>query len=132
MDALPEFDGCRIIGKLRTGPIDELYEAVQQPLGRPILVKALSPSILPSSPFAATLEREARLLAELDHPNILHVYDFVRRGERMWLVLEHVDGWTLETLLTKLGRLPVPAATAIARELARALEHTVAANSTSS
>jgi len=121
--ATPQFDGCQIVGKVRSGPISDLYEAVQQPLGRHVLVKALSSSILPSSPFAATLEREARLLAELDHPGILHVYDFVRRDDRMWLVLEHVDGWTLEELLSKLGKLTPPAATVIAQEVARALEH---------
>ena len=121
--ATPEFDGCQIVGRLRSGPISDLYEAVQQPLGRRVLVKALSSSILPSSPFAATLEREARLLAELDHPGILHVYDFVRRDDRMWLVLEHVEGWTLEELLSKLGKLTPAAAVVIAQEVARALEH---------
>jgi hypothetical protein len=117
------FDGCQVVAKRRQGPIADLYEAIQQPLGRRVLVKALSSSILPSSPFAATLEREARLLAELDHPNIVHVYDFVRRDDRMWLVLEHVDGWTLEELLRRLGRFPPPAAAALGTELARALDH---------
>jgi serine/threonine-protein kinase len=69
------------------------------------------------------LEREARLLSELHHPNILHLYDFVRRDDRMWLVLEYVDAWTLEDLLQKLKRLPHAAATAIALEVARALDH---------
>jgi eukaryotic-like serine/threonine-protein kinase len=118
-----EFDGVQIIEQIGSGPIADLYHAVQQPLGRPVLIKALSSSILPSSPFAATLEREARLLAELHHPNILHVHDFVRRDDRMWLVLEFVDGWTLADLLAKAGRLPPVAAAAIGLEIARALEH---------
>lgn len=119
----PEFEGVQIVEKLRSGSIADLYHGLQQPLGRPVLIKALSSSILPSSPFAATLEREARLLAELHHPNILHVHDFVRRGDRMWLVLEHVDGWSLDELLAKTGRLAPAPATAIALEIARALEH---------
>ena len=120
---LPEFEGVQIVEKLRSGPIADLYAGLQQPLGRPVLVKALSSSILPSSPFAATLEREARLLAELHHPNILHVHDFVRKGDRMWLVLEHVDGWSLDEIVKKAGRLAPAAATAITLEIVRALEH---------
>jgi eukaryotic-like serine/threonine-protein kinase len=123
MAELPAFDGCQVVEKLRSGPVADLYHAVQQPLGRPVLVKALSSSILPSSPFAASLEREARVLAELHHPNILHVHDFVRRDDRMWLVLEYVDGWPLDELLRLIGRLPPLAAAAIVLEVARALEH---------
>ncbi len=52
--AEPErFDGCEVVKKLSTGPITDLYHAIQEPLGRPAFVKALGSSILPSSPFAA-------------------------------------------------------------------------------
>src|SRR6185503_5689594 len=123
MPASPEFDACQIVEKLRSGPIADVFRALQQPLGRAVLIKALIPSILPSSPFAATLEREARLLAELHHPNILQIHDFVRKDERMWLVLEYVDGWTLDELIRQSKRLVPAAAAAIALELARALDH---------
>jgi eukaryotic-like serine/threonine-protein kinase len=122
--AEPErFDGCEVVKKLSTGPITDLYHAIQEPLGRPAFIKALGSSILPSSPFAAALEREARLLAELDHTNILKVYDFVRRGERMWLVLEYVDGVSLDDVMQKSKKLPEPFACAVALEICRALTH---------
>ena len=117
------FDGCEIVRKLSSGPVCDLYRAVQEPLGRTVLIKALGQNILPSSPFASTLEREARLLSELYHPGIVKVHDFVKRGDRMWLVLEHVDGVTLEELLAKAKRLPDSAALAIALRLAEALAH---------
>lgn len=123
MAAAERFDGCEVVKKLSTGPITDLYHVVQEPLGRPAFIKALGSSILPSSPFAASLEREARLLAELNHPNILEVYDFVRRDERMWLVLEYVDGPSLEDVLKKVKRLPEAFACAIALEVCRALLH---------
>ncbi|MBN2191695.1 MAG: serine/threonine protein kinase [Polyangiaceae bacterium] len=122
-EPIPEFEGYQAVKRVRSGPVADLYEALQRPLGRRVLIKALSASILPSSPFAATLEREARLLAELDHPSILHLYDFVRTGSRMWLVLEHVDGFTLEEVISRSVRLPPAAACAIALEVARGLEH---------
>lgn len=117
------FDGCELIRKLSSGPVCDLYRAVQEPLGRTVLIKALGQNILPSSPFASTLEREARLLSELDHPGIVKVHDFVKRGDRMWLVLEHVDGVTLDELLTRAKRLSDSAAVAIGLRLAEALGH---------
>ena len=124
MTDAPRFDGCEVVERLHSGPLSELYRAVQRPLGRPVLIKAIGASILPSSPFAASLEREARLLAEFDHPNIVGLHDFVRKDERMWMVLEHVDGWTLEEVLKKAGRLEQAPAIAIALEVTRALTHT--------
>jgi hypothetical protein len=123
MNAAVEFDGCQVLKKISSGTVTDLYEAVQLPLGRRVLVKALSSSILPSSPFAASLEREAQLLAELDHPNILRVHDFERRAERMWLVLEYVDGWTLEELLENRPKLSPLWVAAVGLNVARALEH---------
>lgn len=117
------FDGCEILRKLSSGPVCDLYLAIQQPLGRTVLIKALGANILPSSPFAATLEREARLLSGLEYPGIVKVHDFVRRGDRMWLVLEHVDGVTLDELLTRAKRLDPAAAVAIALRLTEALAH---------
>jgi eukaryotic-like serine/threonine-protein kinase len=123
MSALPSFDGYRVLEKVRGGPIAEIYRAIQIPLERPVTVKSLGPGILPSSPFALGLEREARLLAQLSHPNVIALYDFVRSGDRMWLVLEHVEGLTLAELLGKERRLPQAAAAAVAKALAGALGH---------
>src|SRR5262245_43809900 len=106
MPEFPTFDGLEVVEKVRSGPVADFYHAVQQPVRRPVLIKALSTGILPSSPFAASLEREAHVLADLHHPNVLHVHDFVRHDDRMWLVLEYVDGWTAEELLKTRGKLP--------------------------
>src|SRR5438874_2160783 len=65
MSSLPSFDGCEAVEKIATGPIVEVYRATQVTLGRRVTIKALAASVVPSSPFAAALEREARLLAQL-------------------------------------------------------------------
>ena len=123
MDPLPTFEGCDVLERLRSGPVADLYRAVQKPLGRTVTIKTLGASIVAASPFASALEREARLLAKLGHPNVIGLYDFVRQDERMWLVLEHVDGSTLAEVLAKTGPLPQAAAIFVARALASALEH---------
>ncbi len=119
----PSFGGYRVIAKLRSGPITDLYRAEQTELGRLVFIKALGRGILPSSPFAAALEREARLLTELDHPGVIRVLDFVRGDRSMWLVLEHVDGWPLDEVVARKGKLAPQAAVAIAQSVAEALEH---------
>ncbi len=123
MTTLPRFDDCEAVEKIHSGPIADLYRAMQQPLGRSVVIKALGASILPGSPFAATLEREARVLARLSHPNIVAIHDFVRREDRMWLVLEHVDGFSLVHVLERSTRLSIAGAIAVVRAVARALAH---------
>src|SRR5215475_10961920 len=119
----PAFDGYRVVAKIRSGPITDLYRAEQVELGRLVFIKALGRSILPASPFAVALEREARLLTDLDHPGIVRVLDFVKRERAMWLVLEHTDGFPLDEVVAKKGRLDPRAAVAIALLLADALAH---------
>jgi serine/threonine-protein kinase len=120
---LPEFERYRVVSRLRSGPISDLYRAEQTALGRFVIIKALGHGILPSSPFASALEREARLLTELDHPSIVRLLDFVREKETMWLVMEDVDGSSLEEIARVGQKLAPEAAIAIALALSDALAH---------
>ncbi len=119
----PHFDGCEVIERLRSGPATDWYLGRQRSLGRSVVIKALSPNVLPESPFAGPLAQEARLLARLQHRNIVQLYDFVERPQRTWLVLEHVDGVSLEELLARADGITLPAALAIALSVVRTLEY---------
>lgn len=119
----PRFEGCEVVRQLRAGPATDWYLARQSSLKRSVVIKSLSAHLLPESPFAEPLGREAQLLGRLRHENLIQLYDFKKQTDRMWLVLEYVDGWTLEELLTELARLPVPCALAIAREVIVALAY---------
>jgi serine/threonine-protein kinase len=88
-----------------------------------VVIKALSPNVSPDSPFASPLRREAQLLARLRHKNIVQLYDFVENARSMWLVLEHVDGLSLDELLKRPQRLSVPTALAITSQLVLALSY---------
>ena len=119
----PHFDRYHLIAKLRSGPITDLFRAEQIALGRPVFIKALGRGILPGSPFAAALEREARLLTGLDHPGIVRLLDFTADAATMWLVLEYVDGFSLDEVVAKKGKLSPGGAVAIALSVAEALAH---------
>jgi hypothetical protein len=117
------FGRCRVIEEIGSGALSTVYRAVQEPLGRTVAVKALKSTIAPSSPFAALLEREASVLGELGHPNVISLYDFVKSDTEMFLVLEFVDGKSLSELLARKKTLRADAVAALGAEVARGLEH---------
>lgn len=113
--------GLSIIKTRFKGPVRVIYGARQLALGRPVQLIGLAEGVLPSSPLARRLEREAEVLAQLDHPNICRLYDLVHDEHHLWLVLEDVDGPSLEDLV-KL-KPSWQAVAAIGLDLARALSH---------
>ena len=117
------FGPYRVIEELGSGALSTVYKAVQEPLGRVVAIKALKETIAPTSPFAAQLEREARVLANLSHANVVLLFDFVKTDSQMYLVLEHIDGWSLAALLAKRSRYSPEFTAAVGVELARALAH---------
>jgi serine/threonine-protein kinase len=123
----PDFEACVVVRRLKQGPVYDLYLARHRELERQVLIKALQGLVARTSPAADALAREAHLLGRFDHHNVLRVLDFVRRDDRVWLVLEHEPGLSLAELLEQ--RAPIDARTAalIALCLARALAHLHAA-----
>jgi serine/threonine-protein kinase len=116
-------EGYRILEELGSGTLSSVYAAVEEPLGRLVALKVLRSTIAPSSPFALQLEREAKVLAELCHPNIGQLHAFSKTEARLMLVLEFVDGFSLATLLRKKPVLPPDSVAAIGAAVARGLAH---------
>jgi hypothetical protein len=120
---LPHIPGFRVIEELGSGSVSSVYKAVEDPLGRTVALKILRPTIDPTSAFAAQLEREARVLSALCHPNIGLLFGFAKDDSTMVLVLEYVDGYSLATLLKKKPTLPYASVAAIGAAVARGLAH---------
>ncbi|MBX3271706.1 MAG: serine/threonine protein kinase [Sandaracinaceae bacterium] len=114
---------CKILGEIGSGGMAVVYKAVQEPLGRPVAIKSLKPSIAVDSGFAKRFEREAHFMASLQHENILHVHDFIKDRGTMHIVMEYVQGIDLYDLLELTPRLPVDIAAIIALQVARALDY---------
>ena len=123
MTDAPRFEGFRIVEELGSGALSSVFKAVQSSLDRVVAIKVLKGTIHPTSPFAAQLEREARVLGELSHPNVGLLYDFVKDGSRLYLVLEYVDGFSLAAVLAKKARIGPDAVAAIGAAVARGLAH---------
>ena len=110
----------RIIGRLGAGGMGEVYRARDTKLGRDVAIKVL-PDVFTSDPERlARFEREARMLAALNHPNIGAIYGFEEAGGIRALVLELVDG---DTLADRIARgLPLTNVIPIARQIVEALD----------
>ena len=123
VSAWPAFDGIQIDQRLSAEGVVETYSAAQASLGRRVLVKALKPNVLPSSPFASALRREAQILGELSHQHVQKLYDFRCTDTQMWLVLEGLEGLSLAEVLASNGQLPPLAVVSLGFMVATALSH---------
>jgi eukaryotic-like serine/threonine-protein kinase len=117
-DAFAAYDVIELIGR---GGMGEVYRAVDRRLGRHVALKVLPQEFSNDPHRLARFEREARVLASLNHPNIGAIYGLADDMGRQALVLEFVEGTSLAERLQE-GPLGVPEALALARQVALALE----------
>ena len=110
-----------IVSLLGAGGMGEVYRARDTKLERDVALKILPPAFTADADRAARFEREARLLASLNHPHIGAIYGFENAGDVPALVLELVEGDTLADRVRR-GPLPVAEAVAVAQQLADALD----------
>lgn len=113
----------RIRESLVEGAVTTLFRAEHEQLGRVVLLKTLKKTLVQGSPFAGTIEREAKVLSRLAHPNLPKLLDVSAESPPMWFAMEHVDGVALSTLMKTARRLETTSAVAIALELAQGLGH---------
>ena len=124
------FGSYTIRSLLGIGGMGEVYRAHDETLGREVAIKVLSPAFTADSDRRARFEREARMLATLNHPHIGAIYGVEESDGVRALVLELVEGETLGERIAGRGRapgaeasgLPVSEALTIARQIAEALE----------
>jgi serine/threonine-protein kinase len=120
---LERIGNCRIVEEIASGGMAVVYRAVQDPLGRTVAIKALKTSVASEENVVTRFEREAKSLANLQHENIIHVYDFHHERGAMFIVMEYVQGIDLYDLLERCGRVPYDVAAVIGMQVARALDY---------
>jgi len=110
-----------ITAKLGEGGMGEVYRATDTKLRRDVAIKVLPAAFVEDKERLARFEREAQLLAQLNHPNIAQIYGMEASGDAHALVMELVEGPTLAERLES-GALPPEESLGIARHIAEALE----------
>ncbi len=113
----------RLLEQLGAGGMGQVFLAAHQMMRRLVAIKVLTlrpgadPSILPR------FQREARAMAALDHPNIVHAYDCDQDDKVHYIVLEYIDGISLSDLVKKRGPVPVERAANYIFQAAQGLHH---------
>jgi Protein kinase domain/WD40-like Beta Propeller Repeat len=110
-----------ILSALGRGGMGEVWRARDSKLGREVAIKTLPPEFAGDQDRLARFEREARVLASLNHPNIAAIYGLEESGGTRFLVLELVEGDTLADVVRR-GAVPAEEAVNLALQIAAALE----------
>ena len=114
--------GCRVEGVIARGGMGVVYRAVQLDLRRPVALKVITADRAGDPEFRERFERESRMAAAIDHPNIVPIYAAGEDGGALYIVMRYVPGTDLHALVKRGGKLPASRAAAIVAQVASALD----------
>jgi serine/threonine-protein kinase len=113
----------RVHGELGRGGMAVVYRATDEVLGRDVALKFLADGLTSQEEMCEMFLREARSVAQLNHPNIVTVYDFGVLDARAFICMEYIEGTSIENLIHGRGKLSVVESLRIARQVLDALEY---------
>ena len=116
------FAGYRIEELAGRGGMGVVYRATQLALGRPVALKLIAPEFADDALFRKRFERESRLAASIDHPNVIPVYEAGDRDGALFISMRWVEGTDLETLIRRGGGLEPERAAGIVGQIGAALD----------
>jgi predicted Ser/Thr protein kinase len=113
-----EYDVERELGR---GAMGVVFRATDRELGRPVALKVLPPALATTDSIAERFKREARMMASLDHPNVMPVYRVGQAGGVPYMTMKLVEGRSLDAVLAEQGALPLAVVVVVLRAAAAAL-----------
>jgi len=122
-DAIGPDGRYRIERTLGTGAMGVVFLAKDQVLLRDVALKKLTPGMNQNQNVIARFQQEARALAQLSHPNIVQVYDFVRHDGQYWIAMEYVPGHDLGSLIEDRGAIPLEESLELCARIANAMAY---------
>ncbi len=116
------FAGYRIESLAGKGGMGRVYRATQLMLNRPAALKLIVPELAGDADFRARFERESRLSASIDHPNVIPVYEAGESDGRLFIAMRWVEGTDLRSLIANEERLEPARIVPIVEQLGEALD----------
>ncbi len=98
-----KYVATHIIGR---GAYSIVYKAVHKALNMPVAIKMMRHNMVVDSGFLLNLHKEARIIASLNHENILAIYDYEERYKTVFIITEYLEGESLQDLLQRLRVIP--------------------------
>jgi serine/threonine protein kinase len=111
-----------IVAQIGAGGMGEVYQAHDTKLGRDVAIKVLPEAFAHDPERLSRFQREAKMLASLNHPNIATIYGLEHSNDTHYLVMELVSGETLADRIKRDGAVPIEEALKICAQVAEALE----------
>src|SRR6202790_2515441 len=111
-----------VVAQIGAGGMGDVYRAHDTTLGRDVAIKVLPEAFAHDPERLSRFQREAKMLAALNHPNIATIFGLEQSGDTSYLVMELVWGETLAERVKRDGPVPIEEALGIAKQIAEALE----------
>ncbi len=112
-----------VLEELARGGMGVVFRAREVELGRPVAIKVLAAELGITPRAAERFKREARMVAELDHPNIVPVYRVGQIADILFIAMKFIEGRSLGRILETQGALPVPVVLHVLRSVTRPLAY---------
>jgi len=114
----------RVQSPLGEGGMGMVFKAIQPKLDRTVALKVIRPQVLAARPeILARFHREAKAIAQLNHPNVVILFDADEYNGTHYIAMEYVDGLTLEKMVRTQGPMPIRQACEYMRQSALGLQH---------
>ncbi|WP_226704453.1 bifunctional serine/threonine-protein kinase/formylglycine-generating enzyme family protein [Microbulbifer elongatus] len=117
-----EIPGYQILKKINQGGMSTVYLATQRSMGRQVALKVMSPVLNADPIFSERFQREANIVGQLSHPNIVAIHDIGRYRSLNYIAMDYLPGGSVADSLTK-GAIEPLEALHITRQIAMALDH---------
>ncbi|BBM03871.1 bifunctional serine/threonine-protein kinase/formylglycine-generating enzyme family protein [Microbulbifer sp. GL-2] len=117
-----QIPGYRIVKKINQGGMSTVYLAIQRSVGRQVALKVMSPVLNADPIFSERFQREANIVGQLSHPNIVGIHDIGRYRSLNYIAMDYMPGGSVSERLEK-GPLEPLEALNVVRQIAMALDH---------
>ena len=116
-----QIPGYRIIRKINQGGMSTVYLAIQMSVGRIVALKVMNPSLTSDPAFSERFQREATIVGQLSHPNIVAIYDIGRQDDLNYIAMDYLPGGSVHDKM--INGLTGEEALRVTKEIANALDH---------
>ena len=103
LDAGDNIAGYEIVARIGAGGMATVYQAYHERLDRNVAIKVLHDTFVRDDSFLERFEREARIIARLEHPHIVPIYDYAESDGRPYFIMKYIEGGTLKRRAIKQG-----------------------------